>query len=134
MCIRLRAKLCIFSKNFSRKFNRDKKRETRLGDWIACEGGYACETRSINGEKAGGVARLANLEKLLQLLFSGGKKPRGTGQGQEGSFAWTAYSHFRRFVDNRDTTRCYTIVEELRYEYSKMKIKIILSIYVQLIL
>lgn len=63
-----------------------------------------------------------------------GKSLGGTAQGQEGSFAWTAYSHFRRFVDNRDTTRCYTVVEELQYEYSKMKIKIILSIYLQLIL
>ena len=63
-----------------------------------------------------------------------GKSLGGTGQGQEGSFAWTAYSRFRRFVDNRDTTRCYTVVEELKYEYSKMKIKIILSIYLQLIL
>lgn len=38
------------------------------------------------------------LVHCLELMF--GKKSRGTGQTQEGSFA---YPHFERFVDNPDT-------------------------------
>lgn len=52
------------------------------------------------------------------------KKFRGTAQEgqerQEGSFARTAYFHFRRFVDIPDTTR-YVIVKRLQFEIQNRK-------------
>lgn len=45
-------------------------------------------------------------------MFTAEKKSRGMAEEREGSFARTAYLHFKRFVDNSNSTR-YIVVEEL---------------------